>query len=45
MSMTKDYRLQHNTSKTRQAAKRVGIIIEPSGPHLPFTEQEETDIM
>jgi hypothetical protein len=43
--MANEFRLQRNTSKARQAARRVGIIIEQPQPHLPVTEQEETDIM
>ena len=35
--------LQRNTSRLRQEAKRVGIKIEPTKPHLPMTEQEQTD--
>lgn len=37
--------VMHNTSRTRQAARRVGIVIESPQPHLPITEQEETDTM
>ena len=37
-------RLQRNISKARQAAWRLGIKIETPEPHLPVTEQEETDI-
>jgi hypothetical protein len=37
--------IQRKASKTRQAAKRVGIEIESPQPTLPVTEQEETDTM
>lgn len=37
--------VQHNVSKARQTAKRLGIKIESPEPHLPVTEQEETDTM
>lgn len=37
--------VQRNTSKLRQHAKRVGIIVEFPKPRLPMTEQEQADIM
>lgn len=37
--------IQRNTSRARQAAKKVGINIERPKPHLPFSEQEQTDTM
>ncbi len=36
--------VKRNISRARQTAKRVGITIESPRPHLPVTEQEETDI-
>jgi hypothetical protein len=37
--------MQRNTSRLRQEAKRVGIKIDPPEPHVPMTEQEQTDTM
>ena len=45
MPKDKTIAMQRNTSRLRQEARRVGIIIEPPKPHLPMTEQEQTDTM
>lgn len=37
--------VQRNTSRARQTARRLGIVIDSPSPHLPMTEQEQTDIM
>jgi len=37
--------VKHNTSRARQAARRLGIEIEQPMPHLPIDEQEQTDTM
>jgi hypothetical protein len=37
--------VQRNTSRARQVARKLGIEIEPPTPHLPMTEQEQTDTM
>lgn len=37
--------LQRNVSRARRNARRFGIDIELPQPHLPMTEQEETDTM
>jgi hypothetical protein len=37
--------VKRNSSRMRQAARRAGIDIEEPSPHLPLTEQEETDTM
>jgi hypothetical protein len=34
-----------SSSTTRLSARRAGIDIDLPKPHLPVTEQEETDIM
>lgn len=36
--------LQKNASRMRQEARRLGIKVDPPKPHLPMTEQEQTDI-
>jgi hypothetical protein len=37
--------VKRSDSRTRQAAKRVGIIVETPQPHLPTIEQEQADTM
>ncbi len=37
--------LKRNISRTRVAARKVGIKIESPRPHLPLTEQEQSDTM
>jgi hypothetical protein len=37
--------VQRNTSRARQVARKLGIVIDPPSPHLPMTEQEQTDTM
>jgi len=37
--------IQHNTSRARQTARRLGIDVTRPGPSLPITEQEQTDTM
>ena len=43
--MAKTVAVRRNVSRARLAARKVGIVIEPPQPHLPMTEQEETDTM
>lgn len=45
MARSKEIFIHRNVSKARQAARKVGIIIKTPQPSLPFSEQEETDIM
>lgn len=37
--------VQRNTSRARQTARKLGIEINSPSPHLPVTEQEQTDTM
>jgi hypothetical protein len=37
--------LKRRTSRTMQVARRIGIEVDVPKPHLPITEQEQSDIM
>lgn len=44
MRKVKKLQLIKGPSRTMQTAKRLGIDVEFTEPHLPITEQEQADI-